>query len=401
MLKLFFVGKIIKQFMHIGITGPIHLPSINIKYSGDRTNWPNGMGGVPVNHLINALLELGHQISVFSSSPEIEVGNSFEWHEENLSLYIGPYRKRPRYYCLDFFSIESNYIKNSILKAKPDFVHAHWQYEWALGALKSGLKTLITCHDSPIHVLKAQTDLYRFYRLIIAFIVLKQAKNLTTVSYYCREGLQLITSKKINIIPNFEPDTVFANYKGSRILGEKISVVMINNGFTTLKNVSIGILAFENFQLEFTNSELHLYGNSFSKNEEAYSWCLNSKIDIKNIHFHGNCHFNELMLNLSKADIFLHTSKEESFGMVLVEAMAMGIPVIAGINSGGPEYILKDGGGLLVDINSVSIVKEALIKLIDQETYSEQSILAREIAIKRFSKKHVINQYLEAYKALI
>jgi hypothetical protein len=51
--------------MHIGITGPIYLPSINVKFNGNRSNWPIGMGSTPVNHLINPLLEKGFEVSVF------------------------------------------------------------------------------------------------------------------------------------------------------------------------------------------------------------------------------------------------------------------------------------------------------------------------------------------------
>jgi len=386
--------------MHIGITGPIYLPSINFKFKGNRTTWPLGMGGVPVNHLINALLELGHKVSVFSSSPEIKVGEFFEWHEENLSVYLGPHRIRPRKVCLDFFFIESNYIKKAILKSNPDFVHAHWQYEWALGALKSGIKTIVTCHDSPINVLRAQTDLYRLYRLFMAFFVIRRAKNLTSVSDYCGDALQKLTSKKINIIPNFEPDFIFSFYKENRVLGKKISITMINNGFTTLKNVSKGILAFEQFHSQNQNSELHLYGDSFGLDQEAYNWCLKTKIRIHNIYFHGSLPFDQLMKELSMSDIFLHTSLEESFGMVLVEAMAMGIPVIAGINSGGPGYILKNGGGLLIDVKSVIDIKKALIKLINPNLYIEVSKVARQVAVKRFGKKNVVNQYLEMYQSL-
>lgn len=394
-------NKLIKiEAMHIGIAGPIHVPSLKIKYAGNRSNWPIGMGGVPVNHLINELLELGHQISVFSSSPEIAIGDSFEWHEENLSIYMGPHRGRPRYVCKDFFAVESNYIKNAILKAKPDLVHAHWQYEWALGALKSRVITLITCHDSPIHVLKAQPDLYRLYRLIMSFLVIRKATHLTTVSDYCSKGLQFITSKKISVIPNFEPDEVFNYHKPYRIIGNKISIAMINNGFTTLKNVSVGILAFEQFRLLHPNAELHLYGQSFAKGEDADNWCK-SRLNTENIIFHGALPFGELMGKLTEMDLFLHTSKEESFGMVLVEAMAIGIPVIAGNKSGGPEWILKDGSGLLVDINSVNEVKEALIKLIVPKVYANCSKVAREVAVKRFSKKMVVNQYLEAYDLLL
>ncbi|NGY37400.1 glycosyltransferase family 4 protein [Flavobacterium sp. XN-5] len=386
--------------MHIGIAGPIHIPSLKIQYDGDRSNWPIGMGGVPVNHLINALLELGHQISVFSSSPEIAIGDSFEWHEENLSIYMGPHRARPRYVCKDFFAVESNYIKKAILKAKPDLVHAHWQYEWALGALKSGVSTLVTCHDSPVHVLEAQPDLYRLYRLIMSFLVIRKANNLTTVSDYCSKGLRYIISKKISVIPNFEPDEIFNYHKPSRFIGSEISIAMINNGFTNRKNVPVGILAFEQFRILYPNAVLHLYGQSFGKGEEADTWCK-GRLNTENIIFHGAIPFNQLMKDLAEMDVFLHTSREESFGMVLVEAMAMGIPVIAGMNSGGPEWILKDGGGLLVDINSVEDVKEALVKLMSPQVYSNCSKVARMVAVNRFSEKIVVNQYLEAYKLLL
>lgn len=386
--------------MHIGIAGPVHIPSLKIQYDGDRSNWPIGMGGVPVNHLINALLELGHQISVFSSSPEIAVGDSFDWHEENLSIYMGPHRARPRYVCKDFFAVESDYIKNAILKARPDFVHAHWQYEWALGALKSGVSTLVTCHDSPVQVLKAQPDLYRLYRLIMSFLVIRKACHLTTVSDYCSKGLKFITSKKIIVIPNFEPDEIFNYHKASRVIGSEISIAMINNGFTSLKNVTVGILAFEQFRILYPNTVLHLFGQSFGKGEEADTWCK-ARLNTENIIFHGAIPFNQLMSKLTEIDVFLHTSREESFGMALVEAMAMGIPVIAGMNSGGPEWILKDGGGLLVDINSVDDVKEGLVKLMSPQVYSNHSKVARTVAVNRFSKKMVVNQYLDAYKLLI
>lgn len=386
--------------MHIGIAGPIYIPSLNIKYDGDKSNWPKGMGGVPVNHLINALLELGYKVSVFSSTPEIAVGESFEWHEENLSIYLGPHRSKPRYTCLDFFAVESNYIKNAILKAQPDFVHAHWQYEWALGALKSGMKTLITCHDSSVHVFKAQPDLYRFYRLIMSFIVITRAKYLTTVSESCEKGLKMLTSKKMTVIPNFEPDEVFSFFKNDRTIDKKISIAMINNGFTKLKNVSIGIIAFQKLREQYPDVELHLFGKSFAIDEEAYSWCIKN-LSHENIRFRGELNFEVLMNELEKMDIFLHTSIEESFGMVLVEAMAMGIPVVAGKNSGGPEWILRDGGGILVDIRKVDEIKMSLEILMQPKTYQEVSLKAREIAMNNFSKEIVVKKYLAEYQKML
>lgn len=386
--------------MHIGITGPIYLPSINLGYKGDRTNWPLGMGGVPVNHLINALLELGYHLSVFSSSPEIAIGESFEWHEENISIYVGPFREKARLRVFDFFAVERDYIKKAILKVKPDIVHAHWQYEWAWGAINSGIPTLVSCHDSPVHVFKSQPDLYRFFRLIIAFIVVNKASFITTVSDSCKKGLKLITSKKIDVIPNFEPDKVFDLYSPRTIIDNSIiRVVMVNNGFTKLKNVPIGILAFKSFKEHYPNAELHLFGKSFGIGEEANLWAINKSCS-ENVFFHGQLNFDRLIREMSAMDVFLHTSKQESFGMALVEAMAMGMPVIAGNNSGGPEWILKNGGGMLVDITNAIAVKNALVEIIEPAMYTKTSLLAREIAVNRFSKDKVVKGYIEIYELI-
>ena len=100
-------------------------------------------------------------------------------------------------------------------------------------------------------------------------------------------------------------------------------------------------------------------------------------------------------------DVFLHTSIEESFGMVLVEAMAMGIPVIAGKSSGGPQWILNEGGGLLVDITNIDDVKNALQSLLETDRYNKLSLKARDVAVSRFGKDKVVGQYIDAYKALL
>lgn len=386
---------------HIGITGPIYLPSLIGILDEYRIEWPKGMGGVPVNHLIISLINLGHKVSVYSSSTEISDGNSFEYHQNNLSIYLGPYRKRPRDFIKDLYSKERQYLQSIIQLTKPDFIHAHWQYEWAWAALDSGVPTLVTCHDAPFQVLRAQTDLYRIFRVLVAKIVLNKASHLTTVSPYCAKSLKRFTKKKISIIPNFEPNYVFNLFDENKTRGATIKIAMINSGFTKLKNVERGIEAFCLFRKFNPESELHLFGNEYEKTGLASKWCQRHNINTIGIHFHGEKLFENLMELLSKMDVLLHTSLEESFGMVLVEAMAMGIPVIAGEKSGGPEWIIKDGGGFLVDINSINSIFCGLKKLCDKNIYLEHSKIARSVSLEKFSENVVLKMYIDEYNKLI
>ena len=97
-------------------------------------------------------------------------------------------------------------------------------------------------------------------------------------------------------------------------------------------------------------------------------------------------------------NIFLHTSIHESFCMVLVEWMALSLPVIAGKDSGGPEWILKNGGGLLVNVTKVDDIKQALRRLFDSEYHQQLSLKAREVALSRFTKKRWLASMLMLIK---
>lgn len=382
---------------HIGIVGPVFLPSLQ----GVRVknNFPKGMGGSPVNHEINALIGLGYKVSVFSLSPELEKNEIFEHQEGRLSIYIGPYRKKGRKRCADLFLKERNFLKLKIREVKPDVLHAHWQYEWGWGAIDSKIPTLLTCHDSPVKILRNQRDIYRFFRLIIAVIVLRKSQYLTTVSPDTKKGLSLFTSKDIQIIPNFLSKSNFNLYT-KRFIYESPKIVMINNSFYGLKNVSKGIKAFQYFRLGNSNAELHMFGKEHGPGGAAEQWSQINGLD-NNVFFHGEVDSETLLQKVADAHILLHTSLEESFGMVIIEAMALGLPIVAGSKSGAVPWILKDGGGVLVDITSVSDITKGLKMVSSVSRYSKFSIEAHRASKARFEVDKVVGLYLNRLKEIV
>jgi len=112
--------------------------------------------------------------------------------------------------------------------------------------------------------------------------------------------------------------------------------------------------------------------------EGSYAQSLRKNIP-PNVVFHPYCVGNKLGDVFRNADIFCHPAQwEEPFGMVIVEAMASGLPVVATRCGGIPE-ILKNGGGVLVNRDSieelVSTLKElvrnnSLRKMLGQEARS-------------------------------
>ena len=96
-----------------------------------------------------------------------------------------------------------------------------------------------------------------------------------------------------------------------------------------------------------------------------------------------------------QANTLVLPSSVETFGVVLVEALATGLPVIS-TRCGGPEDIVEDGLGLLVD-NDDALV-EAMVSIIGRR-FSENRV--RDRAMHRFSFETVARQLLRIYEIVV
>jgi glycosyltransferase involved in cell wall biosynthesis len=137
-------------------------------------------------------------------------------------------------------------------------------------------------------------------------------------------------------------------------------------------------------------------GTAFVPDEEAAEFCREH--EVKNVVFLGPTPHEEVLKNIAASTLVLHTSLEESFGMVLVEAMAYGVPVVAGQASGAVPWVVGDGG-LLVDVTSVEAIAGAVNRMLsDPALYAQLSARAVAIVAERFPLATVADQYLALYE---
>ncbi|TQK44572.1 glycosyltransferase involved in cell wall biosynthesis [Streptomyces sp. SLBN-118] len=102
-----------------------------------------------------------------------------------------------------------------------------------------------------------------------------------------------------------------------------------------------------------------------------------------------------------KGAIAVSTSRHESFGMTLVEAMRCGLPVVSTDCDYGPREIIADGvDGLLVPVGDVEAIAEALLKLIDDEELRRRMGAAALRNARRFAPGPVAKQYEELFAEL-
>jgi len=383
---------------HIGIAGPIKPTEFK-----DHLDVPagvellNGLGGTPVNNLIHGLLKRGFQITVFSLDPTVASEQVFTGRQ--LKIYLGPFRRIHR--ARDFFRVERAYLKKAILRDKPDIIHGHWTYEFALGALATGLPTLITAHDAPLKILRYMPNLYRFMRTMMAFAVARKARNMTSVSPYVADHFKKLLGFrcKLSVIPNGVPDFLFDRVIRPPKNMNVVTFASILTGWGKLKNASCVLKAFARLAKEFPNYRLLIFGTGNGPNEAGAIWAKKNVLD-KNVEFAGDIPYPHLMSRLAEeVDILVHPSLEESFSMVIAEAMALGIPVIGGRKSGGVPFTLEYGqAGILVDVTSHEKVSEAMVNLAADPSFRNQiGKSARRSARSRFHDSVVTDQYIQAY----
>ncbi len=105
---------------------------------------------------------------------------------------------------------------------------------------------------------------------------------------------------------------------------------------------------------------------------------------------------------LSAADIFLMPSLQESFGLMAVEAMACGTPVIVFDGTSLPDIIHSPGGGLAVPAKDSTTLAGAMDQLLNHDELRRKlGIQARQIAEQEYSFDLYANRHLKLYENLI
>jgi glycosyltransferase involved in cell wall biosynthesis len=148
--------------------------------------------------------------------------------------------------------------------------------------------------------------------------------------------------------------------------------------------------------------EIDLIGPDFGSGQKAETWAGERGI-AEAFHFHGPLPYADVLRVLATADLLVHPSLEESFGMTVAEAMALGIPVVVGENAGALPWVTGEGtAGLLVDVTSSAAITEAVLRLLGEPAlYARCSAAGRARAESAFSARNVAQAYIARYQAVL
>jgi glycosyltransferase involved in cell wall biosynthesis len=225
------------------------------------------------------------------------------------------------------------------------------------------------------------------------------ARKLTTVSPYMRDALMPFVSKEIGVIPNpIPPQIAQRPFNAASTLSMTAPVVvMVANGWDALKNPQAGLHAFAKLRTEISGATLRLFGSGFEQGEVGQRWAQEQGI-AEGMEFAGGLPYANLLEEIANADVFLHPSLEESFGMVVAEAMALGVPVVGGKNSGAVPWVVGEGG-VLIDVTNADDIAHALHSVLtDAGKWQRLRAAAYQSSQSRFTPRVVADAYEDVYR---
>ena len=248
-------------------------------------------------------------------------------------------------------------IRRLVRAINPDVVNVHLPVPF-LGDLVAfftrGAPVIVTYHCGSMKghgfLLNRLTD---FYEQLILPVTLRKASRVICTSEYVRQTfLRRYQRKSVTINPGVDT-TVFTRRTGRP---EERSVVFVGDFRTGLKG--IGYLREAIRRLPGTT--LHVVGRGIP-------------VESPGTVYHGELHGEELVSRIQDSQaLVLPSDWPEAFGMVLLEAMACGVPVI-GTDIGGISGIIRDHvDGLLVPPGDASALADAISYIINNAGKAEE-----------------------------
>ena len=190
--------------------------------------------------------------------------------------------------------------------------------------------------------------------------------------------------KVANIIPNSLP---FYTAESSSL--DKKQIITVGR-LSEQKGFDLLVSAWSYITKKHPDWEIHLYGEGELENELKKSITQNGIEDSFIIHKPVK----NIKEKYLESSIYVMSSRFEGFGMVLIEAMACGVPCISFDCPHGPSYIIKDGeDGILVENGNVERLAEAISTLITDTDKRVAMGKAAKQNVLRYSQENIMKQW--------
>lgn len=361
-----------------------------------------------------ALQQKGHKVTIlYCDTYSIKcVKDWFTYSEEKSEIIEGIQIYRNRCFCPLKHGIEGHreafaqgiqklydqYMKGN----KPDIIHAHCCVWAGYAAMKLseqiGIPYVVTEHATLFQL--HRDEISAGNNAIIQQVYQKAARVICVSRAFAR----LIESYRtdIDVVGNvvncdiFTPPKVSKNHNEIRFL---TVCYMEEEAQLYKKGMDILIQSWTEIVKENTNVKLVIGGGGKAV-QKVVDWTKKYHV-TDSVEFLGTLNRQQVVEQMQMCDCFVLPSRYETFGVVYIEAMACGKPVIA-VANGGPDDFVKDFNGMLIkpDVEELTGAINKMIKRLKGYDYYYEEEISGYIK-NLFSYDSIAGKLLEVYKSIL
>lgn len=331
---------------------------------------------------------------VFPLSPKVKhIDIGIDFHEQyKYSLY-------KRFFI--YFKLIHKYKKNLtkiLTSIKPDFTITTLCKDMdIITSIQDGSKKIAEAHLAKefvrdLHLYKKKNILYKITGVILNYRTNKVIKKLDGfVVLSTKDAKNWEKVRKATIIPNSLP---FYPTESSKCENKKIISV---GRLEDQKGYDMLIKAWDIIAKKYPGWTIHIYGDGSLKNkltDEINQRGLSSSLKIENP-------TPDIINKYIDSSIYVMSSRFEGFGMVLIEAMSCGLPVISFDCPDGPsEIITNNKDGILVENGNINELAEKISYLIENENSRKRMGIAAKENTKRYLPYFVMQKWISLFNSL-
>jgi glycosyltransferase involved in cell wall biosynthesis len=327
----------------------------------------------------------GHDVHVITKWDEYLPKRSFQdgFHVHRV------HKGKIRFFSMTFFLINIFFCLKSI---KPNIVHVQQIWFGCIPAFFS--KKLL---KRPYIVYGRGSDIYHmsfFWRKMSKFI-LKNAAKVIVLTEDMKRELQKIYCGEILIIPNGIELDNYKNLQKKNFRVSKNKIIIFVGTLKPVKGLIYLIKAMEIIHVEMENTILMIIGDGEDRKslEEMIIKLHMEEVVI----FQGRIPNEDVLKYLVQSDVFVLPSLSEGFPNVILEAMAVGLPIVS-TNVGGLYEIIKNSeNGYLVEPKNPQQLADKLLQILKDPTQSKNFSYNNIEKVKKYSWKNVVERLEDIY----
>lgn len=359
-----------------------------------------------------ALRQNGHNVTIlYCDTYSVKCVNEWiKYEEENIVTTEGIRIFRKKSFCplkhgmegyrqafaKGIIELYQKHIKNE----KTDIIHAHccvWAGYAAMQlSRKINVPYIITEHATLFQLHKNDISKKNNEKIKEAF------KNAASVICVSRAFGELLSEyrRDIKIVGNVVDCELFKPVS-DKIQDEGFSFLTIcymeEEAQLYKKGLDTLLKAWKEVCLEYPFAKLFIGGGGQAQ-KKVIEWIREYNLQ-SSVELLGTLNREQVADKMQKCDCFVLPSRYETFGVVYIEAMSCGKPVIA-VKNGGPDDFVKDFNGILIEPEQIKELEASMKQMITgKDKYNSHKI--RNFVKDRFSQKAIAKQLEEIYLELI